>query len=238
MSILTPKMKQYRDELAASNSNCKLWFPCDDASGTTITDAIGGIVLTDASATHDVPHGIDFGVAPGTAPTTGVIPAVKANSLLVMCVEVDTLASLNLLQLGGNTGIYVKHTDAQIKFTHPSPLAETADNAVGVAGQKLTIAAAVIGDTLYHYTSVNLAGIVENGTADASDVVLAIEGAGTMQPVNTVTLNSVAIRQTLHGIALFSYDRNERTTTEIIAGLNEIDKNWTSGKKYIPESLL
>ncbi|MCK4706797.1 MAG: hypothetical protein KAT90_15075 [Gammaproteobacteria bacterium] len=238
MSILTPAMQAYRDELAASNSNCKVWFPCDDGSGTTFTDAIGGIVETDASAAHNEPHSITLGKA-GAAPTSGTYPALKENFVLVISQKVVTSEAFMTVKFGTLTNASVTNGIAACDYGAGSGNeAATPASALGaVDNDVVTTACSVIGDTLYHYGSINGAGITQNGTADASGFVAAFsEGDPTFD--NASLFASTSVRQDIYGVALFTFDNGEFTTAEIIAALDEIDGNWSNGKKYLPSSIL
>ena len=238
MSILTHAMQTYRDELAASNSNCKVWFPCDDGSGTTITDAIGGVVETDSSTTHNAPNAVTFGKSSGSV-TSGAYPELKENFLLVVSQKVVTSESFVTCTLGSATNVVVNSGFASCDYDNTSGNdAATVTSALGsVDGDIVTTACAVIGDSIYHYGSINNAGIAQNATADASGFTAAFSEGNPVLEAASI-LFSIAVRQHVHGIALFTFDKGEFTTTEIIAALDEIDSNWPNGKKYLPSSIL
>ena len=235
---LTNKMKRYRDQLSAENSNCKVWFPCDEGDGQIITDVIGGITETDSGgiATHDEPHAITFGKSLA-APTSGEYPALKENLLLVLSQKVVTIEAFVALTLGGDKKVSVNHGQAVAQYS-TGVVSQTVSSAIGSAsGDILTVACAVIGGTIYHYYSINGAGITSNGSADASDFINAFsDGVPTL--TNLSAISSIGARQHLYSMSLFTFDQGEFTQAEIIAALNEIDGNWPAGKKYLPDSIL
>ena len=238
MSLLTKAMLEYRSELAASNSNCKVWFPCDDGSGTTFTDAIGGIVETDASASHNEPHSITLGKI-GAAPTSGTYPELKENFLLVISQKVVTSEAFVTVKFGSTTFVSVTNGIASCDYDGESGNnAVTANSALGSADNDVvTTACAVIGDSIYHYGSIDGAGITQNTTADASGFTAAFsEGNPTIDNISLFA--STSVRQDGYGVALFTFAKGEFTTAEIIAALDEIDGNWPNGKKYLPSSIL
>ena len=235
---LTSKMKQYRDQLSAASSNCKVWFPCDEGDGQILTDVIGGVTETDSAglATHDEPHAITFGKA-SAAPTSGNYPALKENLLLVLSQKVVTTAAFMVLTLGDGTKVSVSYGQAIAQY-EAGVVSQTVLSSIGSApGDIFTVACAVIGGTIYHYYSINGAGITSNGSADASNFIDAFSG-GVPTLSNTSVISSIAARQHLFGAGLFTFGQGEFTQAEIIAALNEIDGNWPAGKKYLPDSIL
>jgi len=238
MSIITPKMKQYRDEIAGKAGNCAVWFPCDDASGTTLTDAIGGAVITDASAAHNEPHSVTFGKLAG-ANTSGVFPVLKENYLIVLCQKTVTSEAFATVIFGSGINAKVAYNLSSCNYGAGSGnSAITVSSAAGsVSGETLTVGGAVIGDTIYHYGSVAGAGITEIDAGDASGFTAAFSAGNPTIDAN-VTLGTPAVRQHIYGVALFTFDKGEITTAQAIAALNEIDGNWPAGKKYLPRSIL
>ena len=235
----TPLVQKAHDERVGVGSNCKLWFPCDELSGTTVTDSLNGAVVTDASAAFTELNAVSFGQS-AAAPSSGSIAVkLKPNFLLVTCQKIVTSEAFVSLKIGSTIFAQVTSGIASCDYgLGAGNNAITASTAIGsVNGDILTAAAAVIGDTIYHYDSINQAGIAVNASADASGFTAAFsDGNPTLD--NNATIHSIAIRQHVYGMALFTFDKDEFTTTEIVAALNEIDNNWPNGRKTLPSSLL
>lgn len=243
MSILTHKMQRnrniaYINGLNFTGSNCKTWFPCDEQGSTIITDVVGSVVETDLSATDLVPNSVSFGKLTSSV-TSGLYPEIEENLLFVASCQVQTLESFALFRLGSAVFVNVGPSVASVDYgAGAGNGADTGLNALGVGtGDIVTFACAVIGDTLYHYTSVNGSGIVENGTIDASGFTAAFSGGNPTLEAQS-TFGSTVVRQDLFGLALFTFPKATFTQSEIIAALNEIDGNWQNGIKKLPESIL
>ena len=237
MSILTPKMVNKRDidRARSEKSKCAVWFPRTDGSGTTMTDVVNNVVITDASAAHNEPHAVTFGKTAG-AVTSGTFPALKENFVLVLCQETDTSEGFALATIGGSTFVSVTAALASCDYgAGAGNGVATSSSALGsTTGQTVTTAAAVIGDTIYHYGSVAGAGISENDNADASGFTAAFS-AGNPVLNASVSLSSIAVRQHIYGVALWTFEKGTYTTGQVIAALDEIDDKWPLGKKYLPE---
>lgn len=222
------------------STKCSLFFPFDETSGTTITDLANStpIVVTDSSAVFDSPFGVKCGTIAG-APTTGTIPDIKSHFIFVISTRVVTTVSFYLLQVGLST--YIKLTESQAVCDLPGAgngATTSISSASPVDGDLVTCAAILYGSTLYHYRSVNRAGMSEVSTADATAFLAAITD-DSFELDNSIQVHSNVIRQTAYGAALLTYAANEMPALDtIVSALDTIDTWWGKGRKAIPSELL
>lgn len=230
MSIRTTKMVT-SDQYNISPA-CKVWFPCNEGSGDTITDLISGIVIPDsASAEHDAPHAVTI---ISTEASSSPIISIPAGKQIVVLYGSQTVASgtLNKFTLGDISGTRIACTgsvgSSTVQFEDDDNV-EVKDDAgllTQVATQNCFIAGHLNGVTgdLTSIDSVNNSAMAANTPITGS-----CDGSFTIDPTESGDAAiSVATPQHIYGYAIWAFDT---VPSDLVAGLEWMRAAWTAGRK-------
>lgn len=220
MSILTNKM------MTASKRNispaCKIWFPCNEGSGSTMTDIVGGVVLTDAGAAYATPHAITSIVSTATSGTLS-IPAGKHVYMLYGSLVVT--AGLNKCLIGTAAGARLSIAGTGSHSVEDDDGNEATDTATAFTdAQEAFVGLYLNGLTgdLTTYESINGAGMSANTTVAAS-----VTGSLTMDLTAGFKLNQATDSDT-YGIAVWAFDSAQ---ADVVTAFEWMRVAWTAGRK-------
>jgi len=220
------------DELAPTQANfpaLQHFFPFDEASGaTTITDSVGGVVITPDSLTVDGTKASVITCGADTALTSGSWAAAGTNEVLMCVMGTWTDAGTYDLAIGSQAGAGVRYRmfeTVRIFDDGTTNLTDTTDIADG------TDAIAY----MYSDTTSATKGIYTGTAAAAGDTAVGGTGDGTAQvaslaaPSDLITLDTFT---NVYGIAIFHF-----ATTPIAAEVSQallwMRNEWAVGNKTI-----
>lgn len=235
MTIRTNKMLAVRTDHYGPTA--KLWFPCNEGTGNTITDIIAGVVISDeASIGHsDEPHAVnilnDTTGYTGTGISNLQIPKV---GLCIAVFKANATTALSLVQLGGSStpGIQLSAVSNMLTVA-PSVLESNPPTTPANANEYVVHAIAWDTTTGYCYfdaaaTKAGLAVTLENSSALTA-------GVSTALPVNfddNVTISQLNPID-LYGIALFDF--GTALPSDVLTGVQTMAKRWLYGEKTLYE---
>ena len=225
---ITSKMKTARSD--HYGSNLKVWFPCDDTSGDTLTDRINSLVVNDfGSSVYAEPHAVTFDV---TAETGTGIAAVQLPSqgVFFMIQKVVTSFALTSATLGkvdvGSTGVQLSGTGSTLKNS-----GGTVGGSVGgtaAAGDIIAMAAAWDETNLYTYYGED----ADLALGDTDALTAGLIAALPENLTDSIGFNTSSLPSHVYGLALFDFSTNG-LPSDLLAGLNWMKDAWTSGHKEI-----
>jgi len=239
--IITPNSSTNRHasggDLEATATNfpsCKMFFPCDETSGTTLTDAIAGSVIT-MPGTISNSAGI-ITTAGGTAAEVtlaSTIPIAAKSALFIVAGTFGAVTIFKINEVAGaaSGGVIQMSTLTNSLVTDGT---NTATSAAAVTASS-AIAAAML------YTP----GTSGEGQAIECDATTytaatAVNGAPgditTMPTMSYLNLQSTGASFNLGGIGFFVFDSTPSATL-INAIVAECASNWLNNRKWLPATL-
>lgn len=230
MTIRTNKMLAARTD--HYGPSCKLWFPCNEGSGNTITDLIAGVVIPDAAtAEHNEPHAISLLTAVGVTGTgiSGLqIPAVGM-ALAVFKAHAITILSTITLGAASTTGILLGTASNSISTN--SNMESNAPVTAVNAGDYIIHAIAWDATHAYTYFDAAATKAAIAVTLEASGAMNAAVAAGLPRNFdNSVTISSVNPID-LFGLALFDF--GTALPSDLLTGIQTMSANWLKGEKTL-----
>jgi hypothetical protein len=230
MSILTNKMKNARSD--HYGANCKLWLPCNEIAGNSLTDRVGGLAFPGSGAAdYATAHGVNFLSTANSALAALAGISIPKQGVLMMVQKVSTSYGLTGVTLGiAPTGpsINIDGTGAIIVI----PGATSAAAAVsGTAAATNILCAVSAWDTtnLYSYEGINAAAALVTTTALAANMKAAL--AANTKLTGNFTINNT-LQSIVYGVVLFDFS-NSGLPTDLLAGINDMRANWVQGRKQL-----
>lgn len=232
--IITSRMKTANNDYASDN--LKLFFPCNEGVGDTISDIISGVVITDtASIEYTVPHTSTVQTIRDAA-VTGSFPAIPLGSSCIFftvqqCVTLSAFAEIST-GLTNEAGYGITQSVAFVEDDNGNKVTNS-DILAFSSGQDYIKALAYDGvsKTIDVYAAAVTATVAKTATTtDAS----AIDSAIT--PASFVTCNlSTAQHHYAHG--LYVYGGALPAQAVIISELDTMYKNILNGNKWAAPGL-
>jgi len=226
MESITNKMATYRQY--NNGGACKLFWPCNEGSGDTLTDKVNGIVLTDtATAEHTEPHAVGF-VSASLASVTGLDQvSIGATGAALVCLKVGTSFALSDLKIGRvDIGVGLEMSGAST-LLHLSSFGSVGGTCPGTAaaGDVMSVGMAWDSTSLFTYYG------------EDSDLSLVDTDAfGTLSttlPLNFTANASVmnAVASSIYGIAVWDFDSG--VPSDVLTAFNWMKDHWTQGDKIL-----
>lgn len=139
---------------------CKLWLPCTETSGTTLTDAVAGAVLTPSSISFVTPNTVRAAAATGVGPypavgltlTSGSFPTIGTKNFILFGVQKlsnDMARANSYLMLNDTAGNYLGVFDgdgAQLTRSGSNTIVSGTDTFAGADGAGNSASNAIIRD--------------------------------------------------------------------------------------------
>lgn len=232
--IITSRMKTANNDYASDN--LKLFFPCNEGVGDTISDIISGVVITDtASIEYTVPHTSTVQVLRDAA-VTGSFPAIPLGSSCIFftvqqCVTLSAFAEISI-GLNNEAGYSITPSTSHVEDDNGNKVSNL--DALTVSdGQDFIKALAYDGvsKTIDVYDAVTTATVAKTATTtDAS----AIDSAIT--PASFVACNP-GVAQHLYAFGLYVYGGALPAQAVIISELDTMYKNILNGNKWAAPGL-
>lgn len=214
--------------------NCKAFFPCDEGSGTSITDIMNGVTIVDSGMTWADAHGAKCGEADyDNAANYNLIDIKDKYLLMVHVYTVVTSAAFGIFSLNNKsapTRIYSLSAGSGALVNDSSGAATSAAfSANASAGQVQLLAMTFdpVTGVLNSYDAENGAtpALVNTDTANAAR--LALDGG--LYDYEIVINTDGAFSQITHGTAVFAFANG--LPSDIVDALSHFNKYWPLGRK-------
>ncbi len=226
MTILTKKMGWKR-------AGCKVFWPCVETAGSTITDVVEGLVITGTTA-YAVANAINIYTSANQAVSgLDAINLPKAGMMIALQKVGTTPSAFATLSIGrsdgGNTGATV--TGAGTTIARDSKTAGASLSGDVSIGDTHIVASVWDGSTIYGYEGINAdAALVESNSM--------LPALSSLLPVAlnaSVTLNSsfATTKSSLYAMALFDFENG--IPSDILTAINVMKTDWLAGRKEIYE---
>lgn len=239
--IIDPVTKTSRYEsggdLYSSSTNfpsCKFFFPCTETSGTTITDAISGSVITLPGAITNTSGIISCSAGAAAQITLAESVAIGAKSaLLVAAGTFSPVFSLKVMEVsGGASGAYI-----ELNSLTNSKVSDGTDTATAAAA--LTNGSAIAGAFLFTPGTSGEGQAIEC-TQTTYTAAAAVNGAAgditTLPTMPYLTISNVGAAYSLGGLAMFVFDSTPSANL-VRSIISECAGNWLNNRKWLPASV-
>lgn len=228
MSIRTNKMLHDR----SSDDNCILWLPLNEASGTTVYDAISGDAVTLSSADYNTPHAV--GALKGGVGQAWSALRMPAQGAVLTCVKQNATASFGSHYIGDNAA----GTGAVgVSMTPTGQGIIAGGGSTTIAHTEVTGGNYVV--YLNYWDETTFYGYLWENAAEAG-VSLAATGSGALpsgfsgivgQLLDALTLGIVST-QPYYGITMFDFSANG-IPTNLVSNANQMAQKWMYGEKTL-----
>ena len=230
MSIRTNKMLTARSRVYGNP--CKMFFPCNEGSGNTITDLIAGVAVSDATtATHSVPHAISILSASGVTGTGITNLQIPKVGMVMSVLKAHAITALSYITLGNSANTGILMTSISNALAANGNVEANTPVTVPASGDYVIHAVAWNATHGYCYfdaaaTKAALAVTLEASSAITAGTTAALPRTFT----DELTLSSVN-KIDLFGIALFDF--GTALPSDLLTGIQTMAANWLNGEKTL-----
>jgi len=212
-------------------ANCVAFFPCNEGSGTTITDIMSGLVIADAGGTWADAHAFKLLVSDyDNSANYNLLDVANKHLLFVHSFKVFTSSAFGIFAIGNITGnndrVYTMSGGSGFTVNDDSgPETAAAFGTPGTGDYLLAGTWNPVTGDVSSYEGVDGAApaLVNSSTANAAR--LALDGViGNLE----MTVNTVADQAT-YGIAIYAFE--DGIPSDMLSALAHFSKNWRKGRK-------